>query len=145
MNRNKKNKGFTLIELLVVVAVIAILGSVAITAYVGSTLKASRSEAYANLSALRMFEEQIFSERSIYTTLAADFPGFEPWQPTAVSDYTYAIMGLGIALPAPPVAVPYNGVSVASANCFVATAVGNAGTRVAGDIFAIDCNDNKNF
>ncbi|MFN3741035.1 MAG: hypothetical protein ACK4TF_10310, partial [Thermodesulfovibrionales bacterium] len=29
--------------------------------------------------------------------------------------------------------------------CFVATATGVAGTRVAGDVFAIDCNNNKNF
>ncbi|GAB4419577.1 MAG: hypothetical protein OHK0032_15490 [Thermodesulfovibrionales bacterium] len=29
--------------------------------------------------------------------------------------------------------------------CFTAIATGNTGTRVAGDVFAIDCNNNKNF
>lgn len=29
--------------------------------------------------------------------------------------------------------------------CFVAAATGVAGTRVAGDVFAIDCNNNRNF
>ncbi len=29
--------------------------------------------------------------------------------------------------------------------CFTAVATGVAGTRVAGDVFAIDCNNNRNF
>ncbi len=148
MHTIKNKKGFSLIELLVVVAVIAILGTVAVTAYVGTTLKASRAEAYSNLSALRMFQEQFFAERQTYSTLQADFPGFGPWQAGALTEYAYTILGTGISLPAPPVAVPYGGATLAVAapgNCFVVVATGNAGSRVAGDVFAIDCFDRRNF
>ena len=138
----KNNKGFTLIELLIVTSIIAILGTVAVTAYVGSTLKAARSEAYSNLEGLRMFEAQFFSENAQYTVNLANFPSFNPG-PGA--NFNYAILGTGVALPPAPVAVPYNGATVAQANCFVITATGIAGSRVAGDVFAIDCNNNRNF
>lgn len=133
------NKGFTLTELLVVMAVLSILGTVAVTSYIGSTLKAARTEAYSNLESLRMFQEQRFAERGAYTGNLADFPGFTPG---AGAQYTYVL--LTDALPT-PVAVPYDNVTVAQADCFVATATGIPGTRVRDDIFAIDCNNNKNF
>jgi prepilin-type N-terminal cleavage/methylation domain-containing protein len=138
-----KNKGFTLIELLVVMAIIGILATVAVTSYVGSTLKARRAEAYSNLNSLRLLEEQRFAENAAYTAVLGNLTGF---QPGAGTNYTYAL-AVGVALPAPPaaVAVPYNAATVANANCFIATATGNAGTRVAGDVFAIDCNNNRNY
>lgn len=126
MNIKNKNKGFTLIELLVVVAVIAILGTVAVTAYVGTTLKASRSEAYANLSAMKMFQDSYFAERGRYSGVQADFPGFEPWTAGAFTEFTYTI-------------------TAAPNTCFLATATGNVNTRVFGDVFTIDCNDIRNF
>ena len=135
------NNGFTLIELLVVMAIIGILGTVGITAYVGSTLKAARTEAYANLEALRMHEAQFSSENADVTDDLDNFPSFNPGP---AANFTYAVT-MDVALPAPPVAIPYNGAMVAQTNCFVATATGIANTRVAGDVFAIDCNNNKNF
>ena len=126
MKTIKQNKGFTLIELLVVVSVIAILGTVAVTAYVGTTLKASRSEAYSNLSAMKMFQDSFFAERGRYSGVQADFPGFRPWQAGVFTEYTYTI-------------------TAAPNTCFLATATGVPGTRVAGDVFAIDCNDIRNF
>jgi prepilin-type N-terminal cleavage/methylation domain-containing protein len=142
IHKRKNNKGFTLIELLVVMGIIAILGTVAVTAYVGSTLKAARTEAYGNLQALRMHEAQFISENSIYTANLGSFPSFNPG-PGA--QYVYALNAGLVALPA-PVAVPYDGATVATAaQCFIATATGIAGTRVAGDIFAIDCTNNRNF
>ncbi|RJR15410.1 MAG: prepilin-type N-terminal cleavage/methylation domain-containing protein [Nitrospiraceae bacterium] len=141
--KKDNNKGFTLIELLIVMGIIAILGTIGVTSYIGSTLKATRSEAYTNLQALRMHEEQFFAENAQYTTdIAGDFQSF---QPGPASNYVYLITNLNVALPAAPVAVPYNNATVAQANCFIATATGIAGTRVAGDIFAIDCNNNRNF
>jgi prepilin-type N-terminal cleavage/methylation domain-containing protein len=135
------NKGYTLIELLVVMAILSILGTVAVTSYIGSTLKAARTEAYSNLETLRMFQEQRFAERGTYTGTLADFPGFTPG---ATAQYDYAL-STGDALPPPPVAAPYDGVPVAQADCFVATADGRDGSKVADDVFAIDCNNNKNF
>jgi prepilin-type N-terminal cleavage/methylation domain-containing protein len=140
MRLKNGNKGFTLTELLVVMAILSILGTVAVTSYIGSTLKAARTEAYSNLESLRMFQEQRFAERGAYTGNLADFPGFTPG---AGAQYTYALFP-GNAL-SPPVAVPYNGPPVAQADCFVATADGRNGSRVADDVFAIDCNNNKNF
>jgi prepilin-type N-terminal cleavage/methylation domain-containing protein len=141
MLRMNKNKGFTLVELLVVMAIIGILGTIAVNSYIGSALKAQRSEAYANLNSLRLLEEQFFSESATYTAVLGSLTGF---QPGAGATYTYAL-AVDVALPAPPVAVPYDGVTVAQPNCFIATATGNAGTRVAGDVFAVDCNNNRNF
>jgi prepilin-type N-terminal cleavage/methylation domain-containing protein len=138
----KNHNGFTLVELLVVMAIIGILASVAVTSYIGSTLKARRSEAYSNLSSLRLLEEQRFAENAAYTNVFGDMPGWNP----AAGSYTYAL-AVGVQLPAPPaaVAVPYDGATAVNANCFIATATGIAGTSVANDVFTIDCNNNKNF
>jgi type IV pilus assembly protein PilE len=59
-------KGFTLIELLVVVAILGILAVIATTSYIGVQLKAARSEAYSNLEAIRLLEEQFFAENGEY-------------------------------------------------------------------------------
>jgi prepilin-type N-terminal cleavage/methylation domain-containing protein len=139
MRIKNRNKGFTLIELLVIMAIMSILGAIAVTSYIGSTLKAARSEAYSNLESLRMFEEQRFAERAEYSDNLADFPGFTG----TGRQYNYAL-SVDVAL-SPPIAIPYNGATVAQADCFVATATGIPNTRVASDIFAIDCNNNKNF
>lgn len=140
-------KGITLIELIIVVAIIGILAMIAIPAYVGQQKSAARTEAYSNLENLRLLEEQFFAENSLYTVNAANvaaiqalLPGFRPG--TGLS-FNYAITQ-DVAL-TPPVAVPYDGATAAQTPCFVATATGIAGTRVAGDVFAIDCNNNRNF
>jgi prepilin-type N-terminal cleavage/methylation domain-containing protein len=140
MHTKNGNKGFTLTELLVVMAVLSILGTVAVTSYIGSSKKATRSEAYSNLESLRMFQEQRFAERGAYTTNLADFPGFTPG---VGRQYEYALE-IDVALPR-PVPIPFGGVTAVQADCFVATADGRDGTRVADDVFAIDCNNSKNF
>ncbi len=60
------NRGFSLIELLIVVAIIGVLAMVATTSYIGVQLKAARSEAYSNLEAIRLLEEQFFAENGEY-------------------------------------------------------------------------------
>lgn len=161
---DKRGDGFTLIELLIVVAVIAILGIVATTAYVGVAKKAARSEAYSNLESLRLLEEQFFAEHGRYTAdlgvagntaairdanLAViqdtandadidELPGFRPGEGT---NFSYRIIQnnqLNTPVTNPPTWAP-------SPVCFVATATGIAGSRVAGDVFAIDCRNNRNF
>ena len=137
------NKGLTLIELIIVLAIISILALVAIPGYIGQQTRAARAEAYTNLESLRLLEEQFFAENACYyrtggnctnatitgvANIQAFLPGF---QPGTSLNYTYSIT------------TNTNGTIVAG--CFTATATGIAGTRVAGDVFTIDCNNNKNF
>ncbi|MEW6214095.1 MAG: prepilin-type N-terminal cleavage/methylation domain-containing protein [Nitrospirota bacterium] len=138
------NRGITLIELIIIVTIIGILAAIAIPAYIGQQTRAARTEASSNLEALRLLEEQFFSERGVYTaslgTCAADndniaaiqavLPGFRPG--TGLN-YSYCIQQN----------IDLNGNALTP--CFRASAFGNTGTRVAGDIFRIDCNNNKNF
>jgi prepilin-type N-terminal cleavage/methylation domain-containing protein len=145
-------KGFTLIELLIVVAIIGILAMIGIPAYVGQQKNAARSEAYTNLQNLRLLEEQFYAENSAYTAsigncapdkdniaaiqVATALPGFKPGNGLS---YSYCIVqnfqitntsSLNTAAQTP---------------CFVAYAYGNTTSRVVGDVFAIDCNNNRNF
>lgn len=141
-----RDKGFTLTELMVVVAILSILVMLAVPAYVGQQKRAARTEAFKNLEALRLFEEQIFSENAQYTASAANLaaiqallPGFQPGQGL---NFNYQIVQ-NFAIDQPLTTPPTWG--TAQNPCFTAIATGIAGTRAAGDVFAIDCNNIKNF
>ncbi len=149
---NIDKRGFTLIELLIVISIIGILVAVSITGYIGVTLKAARSEAYANLENLRLLEEQFFAENARYTiSLGAagkDNPGNVNTIQTGGGDLTNALPGFR---PGTGQNFSYwieqniNLNGVAQTPCFRASAGGNTGTRVDGDVFRIDCNNNRNF
>jgi prepilin-type N-terminal cleavage/methylation domain-containing protein len=148
-------KGITLIEMLIVVAIIGILAMVAIPAYVGQQTKATRTEAYTNLQNLRLLEEQYFADSGCYyregvTPTCTDkanipykgtygtsdggiedfLPGFKPGPDSGLS-YSYKL------------SVYDAGGSTAGG--FTATATGKSGSRVNGDTFTIDSDNNRNF
>jgi len=145
-------KGFTLIELIIVIAIIGILAMIAIPAYVGQQKRAARTEAYANLENLRLLEEQFFAENGRYTTsqgtCAKNNPGNVNTIQTGGGDPTNALPGFR---PGTGLSFSYclqqnvNINGAASTPCFRARAFGNTGTRVDGDEFIIDCNNNRNF
>ena len=150
-------KGFTLIELLIVIAIIGVLAMIGIPAYVGQQSRAARTEAYANLDNLRLLEEQFFSENARYTISLGNagkdnlgniaiiqngggdatnaLSGFRPGPANSLS-FSYWIVHNAAASP------PTTG---GSTPCFVAFAAGNTGSRVDNEVFAIDCNNIRNF
>ena len=142
------SKGFTLIELLTVIAIIAILAAISIPAYLGQATRAARSEAFTDLQSLWLLEEQFFSENGAYTadigTCAADNPGnlalikavLPGFKPSNTSNFSFCLeQDEDIA----------GADTSASYPCFAARAYGDTGTRVAGDVFDIDCNNDRTF
>ena len=144
-------KGFTLIELLIVVAIIGILAMIGIPSYLGQQKRAARTEAYTNLQNLRMLEEQVFAESGGYVAgvdiaaLSTSLRGFKPGSDVQYSYKVTTDVGKGLPNTVP---VPYANIqqtlSPNTTPCFIATATGT-GRRVLGDVFAIDCNNNRNF
>jgi len=139
-------RGVTLIELLVVIGIIAILAAIAIPSFVGYQKRAARAEAFANLEALRVLEEQYFAQNGTYApsagTCAKDnnnisaiqgiggpFAGFKPGEGL---QFSYCIEN----------GIDYDG---NTSSCFRMRAFGNSNSKVNGDEFRIDCNNKKNF
>jgi prepilin-type N-terminal cleavage/methylation domain-containing protein len=158
-----KRDGFSLIELLITIAIIGILAAVAIPGYIGHQKRAERTEASTNLENLRLVLEQVFADTGQYvaanigaagttrairtanwTAIRAALPRWQPG-PAESMKYSYRIIA-NASLPAAP-AVPLVLATIVSptANCYVAVATGVDNTRVLGDIFAVDCNNNKNY
>ena len=155
-----QKNGFTLIELLIVIVIIGILAAISIPVYTGQQKRAERTEAFSNLQNLRLLEEQFFADRAVYTislgTANKDHPGNvgiihdggSPADPNNALPGFRPGTGLNFSYWIEQNKQITNTGTLATAAltpCFVAYAQGNTGTRVAGDKFAIDCNNNRNF
>jgi type IV pilus assembly protein PilE len=95
--------GFTLIELMIVVAVVAILGTVAISGYINSVRKSRRTEARTALLDLASREERFMSTNSTYSNAPSDL-GYTGSLPLTVGSgyYRIAIPVLNAATSAAP-------------------------------------------
>jgi prepilin-type N-terminal cleavage/methylation domain-containing protein len=85
--------GFTLIELMVVVAIVALLGMIAVPSYKRFTAKAKRSEVYVTLGALYAAERAYWIEHGTYTNMLNGSQGLG-WQAEGQPLYTYGFSGV---------------------------------------------------
>ena len=90
------SKGFSLIELMIVVAIIGILGAIAIPSYLGIQTRAKRAEVVTNLETLRVLQEKRYAEMGQYVPgagTAALKEAFREFQPGDPADlwYEYAV------------------------------------------------------
>ncbi len=82
--RRTQSKGFTLIELMIVMAIVAILGMIAVPSYRNYMITARRSDATQNLTKLTMALENCYSLNNTYencisndqTSLLSDVSAF---------------------------------------------------------------------
>lgn len=73
----KRNQGFTLIELMIVIAIIGILGAIALPAYQNNTSKGQAMGAYNELKALRTnFETVASTGAGVLPGLVPNTPGY---------------------------------------------------------------------
>lgn len=66
--KHKSQKGFSLIELMVVVAIVGILGSIALPSYRNYVIKASRQAAQTELLELASLQEKIYLNSNGYSS-----------------------------------------------------------------------------
>jgi type IV pilus assembly protein PilE len=113
--------GFTLIELLIAVAVVAILGAIALPAYRDYVTRGKLAEAYTLLSSQRVKMEQYYQD---------------------VRDYTNACAANTVATPS--TGTYFQAVcSNLGPNTYTITATPLAGSNLTGFSFTIDQNNNK--
>ncbi len=123
---SRKQSGFTLIELMIVVAIIGILGMIAIPAYQDYILRGRIAAITNALSADRVAMEQYYQDNRTYMSIGAFTTPCGGG--SAANDFTTANF-----------AVPYFTVTcVASATTYTITATGTAATQTAGFVFNIN-------
>lgn len=112
--RNMRNsaKGFTLLELMIAVAIVAILGSIAIPAYQDSVRKGRRADAMTSLIQIQAQQEKWRANNPQYTSSLSRLG----WSGTDSVEGYYTLA-----------------ISASSANTFTATATPKSGGPQAGD------------
>lgn len=136
-------RGVTLVELTIVVAIIAILAAIAIPTYIGQQKKATRSEGFSNLESLALLEEQYYAENGRY---APDPDGGLVYAGThgSGSDLEEVLRGFRPGK-AESLSFEYAVRSSNNGTAFIATATGKTGSRVAGETYTINHNNEKNY
>jgi type IV pilus assembly protein PilE len=66
MNDRARNSGITLIELMVVIAILAIVGTIAVNSYRGYMLRSNRTEAKTALLRVQTAQEKFFLQNNRY-------------------------------------------------------------------------------
>lgn len=110
----RKSTGFTLIEVMIVVAIVGILGAIALPAYGNYLMRARLTEAFSALSATQTGAEEYWSNKHTYADFDTDTPSR---MPPATANFTF-------------------GYSNASASGYLLTATGRA--QATGFTFTID-------
>ncbi len=120
MSFTKCSKGFTLVELMVVVAIVAILGAVAIPAYHNHVLRTRQAETINKMLDLKAAQEMFYAQNDEYAT-SETAPDFEPLLSFIVTDSIY---------------YRYD-ITAATTNTFTAEASGKPGTKFANNVIRV--------
>lgn len=95
-----KTRGFTLIEMLIVVAMIAILGTLAMNSYRSNTVRANRAAAVSYMLEVANIEERYLLDNRAYATGTSALTDLGTSPPTEVSNnYTITIVDPGGTAP----------------------------------------------
>ncbi len=93
----KKQNGFTLIEVMIVVAIVAILGAIALPAYSDYLLRGKLTEAHATLLGTRTQVEQFFQDNRTYVGFPCVAPNTKYFTyACALAATTYTITATGV-------------------------------------------------
>jgi len=86
--------GYTLVEMMIVVALLGILGAVAIPAYRGYVNSGKEAEAKAGLSNIALLEEQSFAQNRTYAAgaTAAALDAAIGFKADADTNYTWSVV-----------------------------------------------------
>jgi len=91
----QRERGFTLIELLITIGILAVVAGIALPAYRGYIATARNSEAYNNLAAIKLAEEEYFLEHNQYFQGASTAALASYWSPaetnSADQNFAYSV------------------------------------------------------
>jgi type IV pilus assembly protein PilE len=104
-------KGFTLIELMITVAVVAILGSIAMASYTNQIQKSRRTDARSAVMDLAGREEKLFSTVNAYSGTASDLGYGGGAFPITIGSGYYSV---NIAVPNPPISFVVTATAIGS-------------------------------
>jgi type IV pilus assembly protein PilE len=142
-----RSRGFTLIELMIVVAIVAILGAVALPSYRSSVQKSQRAEARGALLETAQFMQRFYSQNDRYDQdragTAIAIPGPLATVPKGSSstnaNYLLSFSGTPTVSGFTVQAVPRSGGTMASDACGTLS-LDNVGRRtVSGSMSVADC------